>query len=61
MTPRSGSLHAFWQDARGEIYATTSYLITTLSVSIPLGLVLYGIYDTLCSAGRYTNFVLGLF
>lgn len=61
MTPQAGSLSAFWQDDRGELYATTSYLVTTLAVSIPLGLLFYAIYDTLCSAGRYTNFVLGLF
>lgn len=61
MEPRAGSLHAFWRDDRGALYATTSYLVTTVAVSLPLGLMLYAVYDTLCAAGRYTNFVLGLF
>lgn len=61
MKPHAGSLHSFWQDERGALYATTSYVVTTVAVSIPLGLLLYAVYDTLCAAGRYTNFVLGLF
>lgn len=61
MTPRARSLHAFWQDNSGELYASTSYLLTTLAVSVPLGLGFYAIYDALCSAARSTNFVLGLF
>lgn len=56
-----GSLRSFFQDEAGAIYGSTSYVTTTVAVSVPLGLMFYSIYDALCTAGRYTNFMLGLF
>jgi hypothetical protein len=61
MRQRPGSIAAFIQDESGAIYGAASYMAATMAISLPLGLMFYAIYDTLCDAGRYTNFVLGLF
>ncbi len=39
----------------------TSYIASTMAIALPLGIILFGVYDALCDAGRYANFVLGLF
>lgn len=51
----------FWRDEAGDIYPTTSFLMSTLVIAIPLGLMLWTMYGSLCSAGRQGNLILGLF
>lgn len=61
MRIRTDSLKAFWRDERGEAYVAHSYLGAALAISIPLGLMFYSIYESMCSAGRYADFMLALF
>lgn len=45
----------------GALYPTTSFLILTLALSIPLGFVCMRIYFALCDGGRLANTLIGLF
>lgn len=58
---RAAYLMRFLRDEDGALYPTTSFLMVTLVVSIPLGLIFLGIYFSLCAAGRLANFLVGLF
>jgi hypothetical protein len=55
------ALRGFVVDEQGALSISTGYLMVTLAVSIPLGLALYSIYDSLCQAGWNASFILGLF
>jgi hypothetical protein len=61
MTEGMPGVREFLSDESGAIYGATSYMTATMAISIPLGLILYAVYDALCDAGRYANFVIGLF
>lgn len=52
---------AFAGDERGEIAPVTSFLMTTLSISIPMGYMFLRIYFSMCDAGRQANLLIGLF
>ncbi len=55
------ALRGFLRDEAGNAYVTTSFLMVTLMVSIPLGMMFYSIYGALCRAGYSANLILGLF
>lgn len=61
MELRPGSIRAFLWDEAGALYGSYGFIAVTITISIPLGLMFYSIYDSLCAAGRYANFILGLF
>jgi len=62
MMPRdSQCVRTFLREETGSIGGATSYMASTMAIALPLGIILFGIYEALCDAGRYTNFVLGLF
>lgn len=61
MTQPLVSLEAFLKDEEGAVHGAIGYMAATLIVSVPLGLMFLSIYEALCSAGRYSNFILGLF
>jgi len=52
---------AFLCDEEGALYGVASYMAATTAISIPLGLLFYTFYGSLCDAGRYANFIIGLF
>lgn len=54
-------LRQFWEEEAGAIYPTTSFLMATLVIAIPLGMMFLAIYDSLCEGGRQANLLLGLF
>ena len=54
------ALAEFLRGEDGAIYPTTSFLMATLVISIPLGFVFMRIYFTLCDAGRIANALIGL-
>lgn len=60
MTSRSAHWRRFVNDERG-FSGVTTYVGTTMAISLPLGLIFYTIYVSLCDGGRYANYVLGLF
>jgi hypothetical protein len=53
--------YQFWQDERGAVYPTASFLMSTLVLAIPFGFLLWSIYDSLVESGRTANFILGTF
>lgn len=55
------ALRAFLCEEDGSLAVSTGYLMVTLAVSIPLGLVLHSIYTALVQAGGSASFILGLF
>lgn len=62
--PRSGILQSafeFASDEQGEIAPVTSFLMATLSISIPMGYMFLRIYFSMCDAGRQANLLIGLF
>jgi hypothetical protein len=44
----------------GNIYPITSFLMTTLTVSIPIGYMFISIYSSMCDAGRLANLLIGI-
>jgi hypothetical protein len=60
-SPERTMLRRFWREEEGDIYPTTSLLMSTLVIAIPLGLMLWAIYGSLCEAGRHANLIIGLF
>lgn len=42
------------------MYPTTSFLMATLAISIPIGFAFLRIYFTLCDAGRIAGALIGL-
>ena len=55
------SLRQFWAEESGAIYPTTSFLMATLVIAIPLGMMFLAMYDSLCEGGRQANLLIGLF
>lgn len=55
------AMWAFLCDEEGALYGVASYMAATTAISIPLGLLFYTFYGSLCDAGRYANFIIGLF
>src|SRR4051794_26237400 len=63
MSRRIGTrnLSSFWREERGDLHPTTSLLVSTLAIAIPLGLMLWAIYGSLCESGRQANLMIGIF
>ncbi len=56
------TLHrAFWEDEDGAIYPTASFLMSTISLAIPCGFLLWSMYDSLVDGARQSNFLIGIF
>lgn len=51
----------FITDESGSFHSTTTFLVLTIGVSIPMGLFCLSLYRSLCGAGRLANLLLGLF
>lgn len=52
---------AFLQAEGGNIHASTTFLMLTVAVSIPMGLFCLALYRSLCAAGQLANLLIGLF
>lgn len=52
---------AFLSDDEGALHPTTTFLILTVAVSIPMGFFCLSMYRSLCGAGRLANLLIGLF
>lgn len=53
-------LSFLWEES-GDIYPTTSLIMSTLVIAIPLGMMFRALYSSLCEAGRQANLLIGLF
>lgn len=51
----------FAADELGQMHATPSFLVATLFLAVPMGLVLVSIYAALCKGAQLANLILGLF
>lgn len=58
---RKVSLRQFWIEEAGAIYPATSFLMATLVIAIPLGMMFLSMYESLCEGGRQANLLIGLF
>lgn len=51
----------FLQEEDGNAYTTVSFLMATLTLAVPVGVVLYYLYGSVCTGARQANLILGLF
>lgn len=43
------------------IHSFTTFILSTLVIAIPVGLMLWAIYGALCGAGRQASLIIGIF
>lgn len=60
MTSWTQHWRRFLRDERG-FSGVSTYVASTMAISLPLGFMFYQMYLSLCDGGRYANYLLGLF
>lgn len=51
----------FRDDEQGQMHVTPSFLMATLVLAIPMGLIFFAVYGALIRAGYQANTIIGLF
>lgn len=51
----------FLREEDGAAYTTVSFLVATLTLAVPAGVVFYHLYGSVCTGARQANMILGLF